>query len=176
MAERLTLHLFKQSKETVANFSEDLLAITELRSCSRCFHIAEENLCGICLDHNRNPKILCVVEEPMDVIALERTSKYDGRYHVLGGVLDISPKKHRTEILRIDELLTRIHNEPIAEIILATNPTTEGDLTALYLRKKLENSGIKITRLGRGLATGSDIEYADETTLSSALTNRQEIG
>lgn len=176
MAERLTLHLFKQSKETLEDFAESLRAITGLRTCSRCFHIAESDLCGICSDSHRDATVLCIVEEPMDVIAIERTGRYNGLYHVLGGAMDVSPKKHSEQTLHISELLDRMSRESIAEVILATNPTTEGDLTALYLSRKLESYLIKITRLGRGLATGGDIEYADELTLSSALTHRREVG
>lgn len=175
MAERLTLHLFKQPKETLENFAESLRAVTGLRACSRCFHIAENDLCGICSDPHRDATILCVVEEPMDVIAIERTGRYQGHYHVLGGAMDVSPKKHSEDTLHISELLARVEHEPIAEIILATNPTTEGDLTALYLERKLEGRNLKITRLGRGLSTGGDIEYADELTLSSALTHRRTL-
>ena len=175
MAERLTLHLFKQSKEELADFAESLRAITGLRTCSRCFHIAENDLCGICSDSHRDAATICVVEEPMDVIAIERTGRYTGRYHVLGGAMDVSPKKHSEQTLHIAELLVRVEHEPIAEIILATNPTTEGDLTALYLGRKLAGHNIKVTRLGRGLSTGGDIEYADELTLSSALTHRREL-
>lgn len=175
MAERLTLYLFKQSKETINDFAETLRAIIELRTCSQCFHIAEGDLCGICGDTNRDASILCVVEEPMDVIAIERTGRYTGRYFVLGGTLDVSPKKHSEHTLHIEAFLNRIEQEHIREVILATNPTTEGDLTALYLSRKLENSPLKITRLGRGLSTGGDIEYADELTLSSALTHRREL-
>ncbi len=175
MAERLTLYLFKQSKETIDDFAESLSAITSLRTCSQCFHIAEQDRCGICLDPTRDTTLLCVVEEPMDVIAIERTGRYTGRYHVLGGTLDVSPKKQSEHTLHITELLNRIDRESISEVILATNPTTEGDLTALYLSRKLERFSIKITRLGRGLSTGGDIEYADELTLSSALTHRREL-
>lgn len=175
MAERLTLHLFKQSEETLNDFAETLRTLTELQTCSQCFHIAEGDLCGICNDTNRDDSILCVVEEPMDVIAIERTNHYTGRYHVLGGTLDVSPKKQSEHTLRIAELLQRIEHESIQEVILATNPTTEGDLTALYLSRKLAPFRIKITRLGRGLSTGGDIEYADEFTLSSALTHRREL-
>ncbi len=175
MAERLTLHLFKQSKEELYDFAESLRAITGLHLCSHCFHIAENDLCGICSDPHRDSATLCIVEEPMDVIAIERTGRYRGRYHVLGGTLEVSPKKHSEHSLHISELLARIENETITEIILATNPTTEGDLTALYLARKLEKLGITITRLGRGLSTGGDIEYADELTLSSALTHRRTL-
>ena len=124
MAERLTLYLFKQSKETIDDFAESLSAITSLRTCSQCFHIAEQDRCGICLDPTRDTTLLCVVEEPMDVIAIERTGRYTGRYHVLGGTLDVSPKKQSEHTLHITELLNRIDRESISEVILATNPTT----------------------------------------------------
>lgn len=175
MAERLTLHLFKQSKETIADFARSLQAITDLQTCSRCFHIAENDLCDLCRDTNRDSSILCVVEEPMDVIAIERIGRFRGRYHVLGGAMDISPKKNSEHTLHISELLDRIEKESVNEVILATNPTTEGDLTALYLARKLEGRNLTITRLGRGLSTGGDIEYADELTLASALTHRREL-
>lgn len=175
MAERLTLHLFKQSRETIADFAESLRAITELRTCSRCFHIAEGDICGICADSSRDGSTLAVVEEPMDVIAIERSGNFHGRYHVLGGTMDVSPKRHAGDSLHIAELLERVRAESPREIIIATNPTTEGDLTALYLKRKLSDFSIKVTRLGRGLSTGGDIEYADELTLSSSLANRQEM-
>lgn len=175
MAERLTLHLFKASNETLDDFSESLQALMHLRSCSHCFHIAEHDLCGICADSRRDPTLLCVVEEPMDVIAIERSGTYSGRYHVLGGTLDVSPKKHEKSSLHLDELFARVETESFLEIILALNPTTEGDLTALYLKRKLSSSNIRVTRLGRGLSTGGDIEYVDELTLSSALIHRQEM-
>jgi recombination protein RecR len=145
-----------------------------LRSCTRCFHIAEKELCDICSDSRRDTTALCVVEEPLDVIAIERLGIYSGLYHVLGGLLETG-KNDNSGNLRITELLHRVSGDGIVEVILATNPTTEGDLTALYLKKKLESLGVKITRMGRGLATGGDIEYADELTLSAALTNRKEL-
>jgi len=171
MAERLVLYLFKQDKAKLKEFSENLLAIQDLKSCRKCFNIAEDDLCEICKNSQRDPRIICVVEEPLDIISIERTGAFQGLYHVLGGVLFSG----KDESLKINELEARIKKEGIEEIILATNPTTEGDATALYLKKKLSNSGIKLTRLARGLATGGDIEYADEITLSSALTNRREL-
>jgi recombination protein RecR len=117
---------------------------------------------------------LCVVEEPLDVIAIERTGAYLGLYHVIGGLLE-SGRNDNSGNLRIAELLKRVADDGIQEVILATNPTTEGDLTALYLKKKLEPFAIKVTRIGRGMATGGDIEYADELTLVSSLTNRKEL-
>lgn len=173
MAERLVLFLFKQDKEKIQNFAESLEAIKNLKTCARCFHIAENELCDICSDAKRFTDTLCAVEEPLDVIAIERTSSYQGLYHVLGGLMDGG--KNENNNLRISELLQRVKNENIQEVILATNPTTEGDLTALYIKKKLEPLKIKVTRIGRGMATGGDIEYADELTLISSLTNRKEL-
>lgn len=174
MAERIVLYLFKQDPEKLQHFAESLEELPRLKSCTRCFHIAENELCDICANGRRETTTLCVVEEPLDVIAIERIGIYNGLYHVLGGLLE-SGKNDNSGNLRISELLNRVTNEGIKEVILATNPTTEGDLTALYLKKKLGPSMVKITRIGRGLATGGDIEYADEQTLSAALTNRREL-
>ena len=174
MAERIVLYLFKQDPEKLQSFAESLEELPRLKSCARCFHIAESDLCTISADTRRDTTALCVVEEPLDVIALERIGIYSGLYHVLGGLLE-SGKNDNSGNLRIRELLERVQNDGIKEVILATNPTTEGDLTALYLKKKLEPLSVKITRIGRGLSTGGDIEYADELTLSAALTNRKEL-
>ncbi len=180
MAERLVLFLFKQDPEKLAEFAENILEIKNLKICSRCFNIAEGELCEFCKDPKRDQHSICVVEEPLDIISLERTRSYVGLYHVLGGVIQVG---NAGEELKINELLTRVENEKITEVILATNPTTEGDATALYLKRKLQTltidtanpTKLKITRLGRGLSTGADLEYADEITLSSALTNRTEL-
>ena len=174
MAERIVLYLFKQDEEKLQSFAESLEVLHHLKSCTRCFHIAEGELCSICADTKRIQNTLCLVEEPLDVIAIERTGAYQGLYHVLGGLLE-SGKSDNSQNLRINELLNRVENDGIQEVILATNPTTEGDLTALYLKKKLEPYKIKVTRIGRGMATGGDIEYADELTLVSSLTNRKEL-
>ena len=174
MAERIVLYLFKQDEEKLQSFAESLEALHHLKSCTRCFHIAEGELSSICADTKRITDTLCLVEEPLDVIAIERTGAYQGLYHVLGGLLE-SGKSDNSDNLHINELLHRVANDGIKEVILATNPTTEGDLTALYLKKKLEPYKIKITRIGRGMATGGDIEYADELTLVSSLTNRKEL-
>jgi len=171
MAERLVLYLFKQDKSKLKEFSENLLAIQDLKSCQRCFNIAEGDLCEICKDLQRDQKTICVVEEPLDIISIERTGTFKGLYHVLGGVIFSG----KDENLKIAELMKRIQKDKPEEIILATNPTTEGDATALYLKKKLSAYPVKLTRLARGLSTGGDIEYADEITLSSALTNRREL-
>lgn len=175
MAERLVLYLFKQHKNKLEEFARNLLEIKNLKHCDRCFNIAEDHLCEICKNKNREQKIICVVEDPLDVISLERTGSYKGLYHVLGGVI-FSGNDSKTD-LKLPQLLKRIQEESTEEVILATNPTTEGDATALYLKRKLQelNLNISITKLARGLATGADIEYADETTLSAALTNRRKI-
>lgn len=173
MAERLVLYLFKQDIEKIKEFAENLLEIKDMQTCSRCYNISEDTLCSICKDSRRDQKTICVVEEPLDVISIERTNTFRGIYHVLGGVLHATEK---TPDLKIQELINRIGSEKTEEVILATNPTTEGDATAFYLKRKLQALGIKITRLGRGLSTGADLEYADEITLSEALTNRKEIG
>ncbi|MDD3497991.1 MAG: recombination mediator RecR [Candidatus Moranbacteria bacterium] len=172
MAERLVLFLFKQNKEKIKDFSENLAKLKELRYCERCFNISEENLCEICNNKQREDDAICVVEDPLDIISIERTGIYKGLYHVLGGSMEAGEEKND---LKIPELLERLKKEGIKEIIIATNPTTEGDMTSLYLKRKLQNFKIKITRLGRGLSTGGDIEYADELTLSSALTNREKL-
>lgn len=175
MAERLVLYLFKQDQERLEDFAQCLEDIHKLQICKQCFHISEGTLCSICLDPRRDTSVLCVVEEPLDIIAIERTRSFQGRYHVLGGVMEPAGKHAQTNTLRIPELLRRVEDENIKEVVLATNPTTEGDLTALYLKKKLEVFDIKVTRIARGLATGGDIEYADELTLTSAITNRKDL-
>ncbi|MEI6650638.1 MAG: recombination mediator RecR [Candidatus Moraniibacteriota bacterium] len=173
MAERIVLSLFKQDASKLTDFAESLEALGSLSFCKKCFHIAEGELCDICLDGKRDTKTICVVEEPMDVIAIERSGSFDGRYHCLGGVMRPGDAG---DDLRIPELLRRIKEDGVEEIILALNPTTEGDLTALYLKKRLIDAGVRVSRLARGLATGGDIEYADEATLASALKNREQLG
>ncbi len=172
MAERLVLYLFKQDEEQLADFGQSLIDLkTNLHYCERCFNISEDHLCTICRDKTRNKKIICVVEEPLDIIAIEKTRKYQGLYHVLGGTLGIM-KDSQKQNLKLNELKERILTEKTQEIILALDPTTEGDTTALYITSLLKTLPIKITRLARGLSTGGDIEYADEITLSSAIINR----
>ncbi|MFA5777512.1 MAG: recombination mediator RecR [Parcubacteria group bacterium] len=172
MAERLVLYLFKQNKEKIQEFSENLENIQHMKTCQKCFNIAEEELCEICRGAKRNQKQICVVEEPLDIISLEKTSAYQGLYFVLGGTIFQNNNENE---LKIPELLKRIENEKIEEVIIATNPTTEGDATALYLKRKIQPLEIKITQLARGLTTGGDIEYIDESTLTSAINNRREL-
>ena len=152
-AERLVLFLFKKSQEDIKDFSENLLDIKNLQFCKRCHNISEGDICQICANAKRDQKTVCVVEDPLDVISIERTHAYHGVYHVLGGVITATEKD---DSLKIPDLFERIKKEGIAEIILATNPTTEGDMTSLYLKRKLHPLGVKITRLGRGLSAGAD--------------------
>lgn len=174
MAERLVLFLFKQDTARLETFAKNLEDLKNLQSCRTCFNISEDGLCEICKSHDREQKTICVVEEPLDVIAIEKTGIYKGLYHVLGGVIfSLSESSN----LKIAELLTRIKQDTIEEVILATNPTTEGDATALYVRRKIKDLDlpVKVSRLAKGMSTGGDIEYADESTLSAALSNRREL-
>ena len=175
MAERLVLYLFKADNERLADFARSLEDFKKnLRHCKKCWNISEEEYCSICKDSSRDQTTICVVEDALDVFAIEKTKKYNGVYHVLGGVL--SPQKTvGSENLHFKDLDNRIEKEGISEVILAMNPTTEGDATALYINRTLKDKGVKITRLARGLATGADIEHADELTLSSSLANRREV-
>jgi recombination protein RecR len=173
MAERLVLFLFKQDKEKLLEFAQNLTQLKNLTHCKKCFNIAEGELCSICANQQREQSAICIVEDSLDIISIERTGLYKGIYHVLGGSLETSSENSE---LKIPELIQRIKQEKPQEIIIATNPTTEGDLTSLYIKRKLQDfKHLKITRLGRGLSTGSDIEYADEITLGSALTNREKM-
>ena len=173
MAERLVLFLFKQDSQKLADFARSLEDFKKnLRHCKKCFNISEEEFCTVCRDTNRDQKIICVVEDTLDIFAIEKTKKYNGIYHVLGGVLN-PLKSIESDNLRFRELERRILEEKTEEVILATNPTTEGDATALYIMRLLKPVGIKVTRFARGLSTGADIEHADELTLSSAILNRK---
>ncbi|MBU0512380.1 MAG: recombination mediator RecR [Chloroflexi bacterium] len=176
-ASRLTFYLLR----TPDNLSLDLAdALQTLKSgtdfCPICFNITEAGRaeCEICASPDRDGSLLCVVEEPLDVLALERTGGYQGRYHVLHGVLSpiegIGP-----EDIKIRELLARVQVDDVGEVILATNPSMEGDATAMYLRRRLQPLGVHVTRLARGLPMGGDLEYADQSTLLRALAGRQEM-
>jgi recombination protein RecR len=174
MAERLVLYLFKQDEEKLRNFSESLGELkSNLQYCQKCFNISEDKLCYVCRDSRRDHKIMAVVEDSLDIIAIERIKKYNGIYHVLGGLLSPSANEDQQKRLRFSELEKRVKNEGVEEVVLATNPTTEGDATALYIKRILAPLGVKITRLARGMATGGDIEHADELTLGSAIDNRR---
>ncbi len=175
-AQRLTFYLLRAPKEQALSLAEALTYLKEkIVTCAICQNIAEENPCAICRDEARDRSIVCVVEEPLDVLALERTREYRGLYHVLHGA--ISPVEGiGPEDLRVQELLTRVQREPgIQEIVLATNPNLEGEATAMYLERLIKPLGIKLTRLARGLPVGGDLEYADEVTLTRALEGRREV-
>jgi len=176
-ASRLTYYLLKAPEAESLELAEALQAMrsgTDL--CSICFNIKErgEGPCGICRDPARGAGPICVVEAPLDVVAIERTQAFRGRYHVLHGALSpvegIGPAD-----LRVEELVSRVRDGGVEEIILATNPTLEGEATALYLRRRLETFPVRVTRLARGLPSGGDLEYADSATLSQALEGRRDV-
>ena len=174
MAERLVLYLWKQDQEKIDDLSETLKDLkTKISFCKRCFNISENELCAICQDKKRDSSVICVVEDPLDVISIEKTRQMRGLYHVLGGTINAPADKKNP--LKIKELLARFKKEKIAEVIIATNPTTEGEATALYLARFTKPLNIRTTRLARGLPTGGDIEYADEVTLRGAIEGRKEI-
>lgn len=178
-ASRLTFYLLRHSSERARDLSEALRELHEkVRFCSRCFNIAENDPCAICSDENRDQATICVVEEPLDILAIERTRDYHGLYHVLHG--HIAPTEGiGPEDLKIAELVRRIHMNAsrIEEIIIATNPNLEGEATATYVARQLQgqDAAFKVTRLARGLPMGGDLEFADEVTLSRALSGRSEI-
>ncbi|MEK9164589.1 MAG: recombination mediator RecR [Chloroflexota bacterium] len=174
-ASRLTYFLLRQPAEQTRALAEALTTLKEqIRFCSVCFNMTESDPCPLCNDEQRDATALCVVEEPLDVIAIERTRSFRGRYHVLHGAVspvdDIGP-----DDLRIKELLGRLRDGKLKEVIIATNPSYEGEATAMYLHKQIAPLGLKVTRLARGLPVGGDLEYADETTLARAVEGRSEM-
>jgi recombination protein RecR len=176
-ASRLTFFLLRGDSQQPQDLAQALAALKEqTRFCSVCYNITDAGVdpCPICADPARQTGVLCVVEEPLDVLAIERTREFKGRYHVLHGV--ISPVEGvGPEDLKIRELLARLKTEPIKEIILATNISLEGEATAMYVQKQVAAMGVRVTRLARGLPVGGDLEYADETTLARALQGRSEM-
>jgi recombination protein RecR len=174
-AQRIAFHILEASKEDAVRLSEAIVEVkARIRLCERCFNVAERELCTICSDERRDRAVVCVVEDPRDVMAVERTREYHGTYHVLGGALNpidgIGPEQ-----LRIRELLRRLENEGVVEVILCTNPNLEGEATAMYLARLLGPLSVKVTRIASGLPVGGDLEYADELTLGRALAGRQEV-
>jgi len=174
-AQRLTYHLLHIPDEEVKSLAEAILSLKEkVELCSVCFNITDRNPCRICQDEQRDHSKICVVEKPSDIIPLERTGKFKGVYHVLHGTISpaqgIGPQE-----LKVKELLYRLQDNSVAEVILATNPTIEGEATAMYLRQMVYPLGIHLSRLARGLPFGSDLEYADDMTLGQALEGRQEF-
>jgi recombination protein RecR len=175
-AQRIAFHLLKVDKVDALRLAH---AISEAKDrvtfCERCFNIAEGGACGLCTDDRRDPTLLCVVEEPRDIVAVEKTQEFNGRYHVLQGAISpidgVGPDQ-----LRIRELLARIEREGVEEVILCTNPNLEGEATAMYLSRLLKDLQVKVTRIASGLPVGGDLEYADELTLGRALEGRREVG
>lgn len=174
-AQRLAFHILHAPEEDVRKLAEALLeAKTKVHQCSRCFNITDVDPCPICSDETRDQKVICVVEGPRDIIALERTREYRGLYHVLHGALSpmdgIGP-----ENLKVKELLQRLNQGDFTEVIIATNPNVEGEATALYLARLLKPLGLKVTRIAHGLPVGGELEYADEMTLARAFEGRREM-
>ncbi len=172
-AQRLAFHVLSLPKEEVEEFSQALMAAKEsVKTCPCCQNLTDRELCPICDDPSRDRSVICVVAEPRDVIALERSREFRGVYHVLHGV--ISPLNHVTqEDIKIRELLHRVGTGEVREVIMATNPDTEGEATAMYISRLLRPMEVKVTRLAYGVPVGSQLEYADEVTLSRALEGRQ---
>lgn len=174
-AQRLAFHLLAVEEADARRLAG---AIADMRDqvtlCPRCFNVAAEELCAICRDTRRDDHLVCVVERPQDIVVVERTQEYRGRYHVLGGSLSpingIGPGQ-----LRFDELKGRLESEGIEELIVATNPTVEGDATAMYIAREFKPLGVRVTRLASGLPVGGDLDYADELTLGRALAGRSEL-
>jgi len=174
-AARLTYYLLRMPEDEARALAEAIIAVKEKTTlCSSCQNITDSNPCAICASEQRDHSIICVVEEPLDILALERTGRYKGLYHVLHGVLSpmdgIGP-----DDLKIKELLQRLKACSVEEVLLATNPNLEGEATAMYLQKLISPLGIRLTRLARGLPIGGDLEYADEVTLTHAIDGRQEM-
>lgn len=174
-AQRLAFHVLNMKKEEAEAFSKAILEAHEkIKKCSCCCNLAEEELCPICKSTRRDESVVCVVEDPRDVMAFERTHEYEGTYHVLHGV--ISPMNGiGPEDITIKELLSRMGDGKIQEVIMATNPTVEGEATAMYISRLLKPMGVSVSRLAYGVPVGADLEYADEVTLTRALEGRRMI-
>ena len=174
-AQRLAFHILNSDEADAERLASAIIDMrTQIRLCSRCFNVAAGVECTICLDTRRDTSIMCVVERAQDIVVMENTHEFSGRYHVLGGsispIAGIGPDQ-----LHFRELLARMDPEGVREVIAATNPTVEGDATALYVARVLKPLGIKVTRLASGLPVGGDLDYADEVTLGRALVGRQEL-
>ncbi len=174
-AQRLAFHVINMDDKDVKELSQAILdAKNNIKYCSICCNIADSDPCSICSNKNRNTHVICVVEDTRDVAAMEKIREFNGQYHVLNGV--ISPMDGiGPEMLNVKELIQRLGNQDVKEIIMATNPTIEGEATAMYIAKLVKPMGIKTTRIAHGLPVGGDLEYADEVTISKALEGRREI-
>ncbi len=174
-AQRLAFHVLKMSEEEAREFAEAIMEVKNtIGLCKTCYNYTDKEICEICSDQRRNHNVICVVAEPKDITAMDKTNEFSGVYHVLGGVISpmdgIGPEK-----LRIRELLARIQDNDVEEVILATNPTIEGDATAMYIARLLKELGIKTTRIAHGMPVGADMDYADQATLIQALHWRREM-
>jgi recombination protein RecR len=174
-AQRIAFHLLMAEKPDALRLADSIVQVKDrIGFCERCFNVAEGPRCGICADDRRDGQIICVVEEPRDVVAVEKTGQFAGRYHVLQGAISpidgVGPEQ-----LRVKELITRVGTEDVSEVILCTNPNIEGETTAMYLSKQLQPLGVTVTRIASGLPVGGDLEYADEMTLSRALEGRRTV-
>ncbi|UFP94080.1 recombination mediator RecR [Gloeobacter morelensis] len=174
-AQRLAFHLLRRPKSEALQLAQALVEATEqIGVCSRCFNLSAEDPCDLCRQPGRQGEMICVVAEPRDLVAIERTREFKGHYHVLGGLINpmegIGPEQ-----LRIKELLQRVGTDTVKEVILAINPSTEGEMTTMYLSKYVKVLGPRVTRIAFGLPVGGDLEYADEMTLARALEGRREI-
>jgi len=174
-AQRLAFHVLRASRDDAEHLAQAVLDVKDkLGLCSVCNNISESDLCLFCRDASRDPKVVCVVEEPHNILGIETTREYEGRYHVLHGAL--SPLRGvGPDALRIKGLVERIGQGDIQEVIVATNPTVEGEATAVYLARLLKPLGVKVTRIGMGVPVGSDLEFADEVTISKAMEGRREM-
>lgn len=174
-AQRLAYHLVRMPEAEAVELSEAIVGVKQrIKLCETCADITEEPICGICSNPNRDRSVICVVEEPLDVTAIERTRAYAGLYHVLHGA--ISPTSGiAASDLKVKELLQRLQDDAVSEVIVATNTNLDGEATAMYLQRAIAPAGIKVTRLARGLPSGTDIEYADDATLAHSLESRSEI-
>ncbi|MCS7023460.1 MAG: recombination mediator RecR [Bryobacteraceae bacterium] len=174
-AQRLAFHILRAKREDVERLSQAVLDVKDkLSLCVECNNIADAELCNYCRDESRDPKLICVVEEPPNILPVEMTRQFHGRYHVLHGA--ISPLRGiGPEQLRIKNLLTRLQRGPVEEVILATNPTVEGEATAVYLSRLLKPLGVRVTRIAMGIPVGSDLDFADEVTMTKSLENRREL-
>lgn len=174
-AQRLTYYMLRASEAETRSLAQALIELKEKTTlCSVCQNVTEHDPCGLCTDHARDRSTVCVVEEPLDILAIERTRGFRGTYHVLHGVLSpmegIGPDE-----LKLDQLVTRLRSGEIREVIMATNPNLEGEATAMYVSRLLQPMGVRVTRLARGLPAGADLEYADDVTLARALEHRQDV-
>ena len=174
-AQRIAFYLLETDRDSALRLAQAIAEVKDrIRLCERCFNVAESELCTVCSDPRRDGSVICVVEDPRDIVAVERTREFHGTYHVLGGALSpidgVGPEQ-----LRVRPLLVRLGQEGVVEVILCTNPNLEGEATAMYLARLLLPLGVKVTRIASGLPVGGDLEYADELTLGRALEGRREV-